>query len=460
MKKLFLFFCFLLSSYFSWSQSDKIKVYFNRPVNNNLASISNAVYLNQLIDDTIIAYINRAKYTLDLAVYSFSETAAISSIVAAINNAYSRGVAIRWIYDGSSTNTSLTLLNSNINKLASPTSQLYGIMHNKFMIIDGSSSNPNDPIVWTGSTNFTSAQINTDANNVVIIQDALVAQAYTTEFNEMWGSTSITPNAANAKFGPDKTDNTTHIFNVGGEILEVYFSPSDGTNSKIQQAIRSADVDMYFGVYSFTVAVDADSINKRIQNNVYVAGILDPTSQSYPPYTTLSSSMGTNLIKDILTGLYHNKMLIVDPSAPDSDPLVLTGSHNWSASADTKNDENTVIIHSANIANVYYQSFYQNFTDEGGTLNIQTGVNAFSNQTGLKIYPNPSNDRIFISDATDYHITNLKIINIQGKIVKEQLCCQLKDSVLINVQDFPNGIYFIQLQTNIGIITDKFIVNR
>ena len=313
----------------------------------------------------------------------------------------------------------------------------------------------------TGSTNFTPAQINTDANNVIIIQDTAVAQAYTTEFNEMWGGTGLIPNAANAKFGPDKTNNTPHTFNVGGTTVEVYFSPSDGTNSKLQQAIGSANMDMYFGIYSFTVGADADMIVNRIQNNVYVAGIMDPTSynSSYTPYVTLGAAMGTNLIKDNITGLYHNKMLIVDPSAPDSDPLVFTGSHNWSASADTKNDENTVIVHSATIANIYYQAFYQNFTDEGGTLILQTGINTPSKPLDINVYPNPANDIITINKNGN-EIKEIKILNLEGQELISKVFNNTESNITLNVNMLSKGIYFLQGNTDKGLFTKKFVVNR
>jgi hypothetical protein len=47
-----------------------------------------------LVDDTLIAYINRAKFSIDAAMYSFIETTDISSISAAIKNAYARGVLV------------------------------------------------------------------------------------------------------------------------------------------------------------------------------------------------------------------------------------------------------------------------------------------------------------------------------------------------------------------------------
>ncbi len=57
----------------------------------------------------------------------------------------------------------------------------------------------------------------------------------------------------------------------------------------------------------------------------------------------------------------HHKYLIVDNSDRSSDPLVLTGCHNWSSSAELRNDENTLIVHDATIANIYYQEFSERF---------------------------------------------------------------------------------------------------
>lgn len=429
----------------------KIIAYFNRPVNNAVSTGTNAIYLNKLIDDTLIAYINRAKHTLDCAVYSFNESSGITSISAALNAAYSRGVVIRWIYDGSSSNPSISLLNSAINKLPSPTGMQYGLMHNKFMIIDANSANLNEPTVWTGSTNWTTTQINTDANNVIIIQDKDVAQAYTTEFNEMWGDTGVAPNLGNSKFGSFKTNNTPHTFSVGGTNIEIYFSPTDGTNSKLQQSIVSANTDMYFGIYSFTDKADADSIADRIQqHNVYVAGIIDPTSNSYPPYATLKPIMGANLIKDTIagTGLYHNKMLIVDPSSTASDPLVFTGTHNWSASADTKNDENTIVVHSPVMANIYYQSFHQNFTDVGGgTLQPQSGIATISNHSTINVYPNPCNDYTSIKINTPANIneSEISVFNILGKETTTTIS-RKNNEYFLNTKNIPNGLYFIKIR--------------
>ena len=94
MKKTSLLLGLLLLNTLAWTQTPKIKAYFTRPVNNSVSTGTNAIYLDNLVDDTLIAYINRAQFTIDAAIYSFKETTDISSISAAIKNAYARGVLV------------------------------------------------------------------------------------------------------------------------------------------------------------------------------------------------------------------------------------------------------------------------------------------------------------------------------------------------------------------------------
>ena len=172
--------CFFIISNFAISQNSRIKCYFNKPVNNGLATVGNAIYLNGTFPDTIAAYIDRAKFTLDIAVYNTTSNGTDvikTKILTAVNNAYNRGVIVRWVFDSSSSNTGLQYLNSAIPKIGSPTSSSYGIMHNKFIAIDVNSANADDAFLISGSYNFSVQQTNTDYNNIIIIQDKAVATA-------------------------------------------------------------------------------------------------------------------------------------------------------------------------------------------------------------------------------------------------------------------------------------------
>ena len=416
--------------------NSKIKYYFNQPVDNSVATAANAVYLNNCIADTLTAYLNRAKYSLDICVYDFDKTNSFSDttvdpvfapeIALAINNAYNRGVKVRWIYEASNGNTGLSLLNPAIPTLGSPQGSNYTIMHDKFVVIDGNSSDPNDAIVWTGCLNWYVQQFNRDYNNVVVFQDSALAHAYTGEFNQMWGDTGLVTNPGASRFGMYKSDLGRHHFVIGGTPVDLYFSPSDGTESHIQSTISTANTDLYFGMYTFTSNADANLIMSKFNNGVYVAGIDDSWSNSYGPHSTFTSGLAINfkVYTETSTSIYHNKFLIVDPSDICSDPMVLTGSHNWSTSANTHNDENTVIIHNDTAANLFYQYFKATFNTLGGSLIPQhaciyaaTPV-ITSLEENTAVYPNPSNGVFMISYQTDIaRQIKIDIYDITGKNV-------------------------------------------
>ncbi len=449
--------------------------YFTQPVDTSVRTGIPAVYLNNCMADTLCAYINRALYTIDIAQYEYIQ-GSYANIANAINSAYARGVRIRWIYDGAATNTGLALLNPAIHTLPSPTSSAYGIMHNKFMIIDGKSSTPTDPYIWTGSIDWTSDQFKIDYNNTVIVQDSALAHAYLAQFNMMWGDTGIAPNPLLSKFGPYKTDLGHHSYVIGGKTVEVYFSPADGTNSHIQTAINSSNSDMYFGMYTFTDNSDATLLVSRHSAGVYVAGIEDQFSSTYTPYTTLTSGLGSSFIVYSPSGaaasVYHNKYLIVDPSNICSDPLVETGSHNWSTTADVQNDENILIIHDATAANIYYQAFHKDFLSMGGTLShivvsasctppylrkgIHSGLETTNNS--ISIYPNPTNDMFNISyhlDATEN--VSIMIADYLGREQMIPVNNEMQDAGDYNVVFTPrqSGMYIIKMTVGNQVYTSK-----
>ncbi len=457
----------------SQTANPKIKCYFNHPVNTNVSSGVNAIYLNTTFKDTLIAYINRAKYTIDFCVYNFYQTSAsdnINAIATAVNNAYARGVAIRWVCNGTSTNSALVNLNSNIHSIASPTTTGYGICHNKFVVFDANSANANEAIVWTGSFNFTTEQNSTDYNNVLIIQDKPLAQAYYSQFNQMWGGTALTPNTTNSKFGIYKTASAVNSFTVNGTPIQVYFSPKDGAGTQLQNVINSANTELAFGIYTFTDHNAATAIKTKIAAGVAAFGIMDTYSQTYcgsscsnSPYTVLSppAVMGTNL--KVYNGggaaLYHNKIILADALHPASDPQVGAGSFNWTLSAESTNDENFIIIHDAIIANQYYQSLCKNFVDVGGTAcaSVTTGIDAFD--YGLQqyaIYPSPFKDNFTIKVKDNGDVLKVKIINMIGQTVKEAEVVYT-DEINISLQNQPAGIYYVQITRGVKVYVQKLV---
>ncbi len=353
------------------NSSGEIIAYFNSLVDHSYSNGVDAIYLPSTMDDTLIKYIERAKFTIDMAIYNFNNTG-ISNISDALIAAADGGVRVRVIGCGTTANLGIDeLLGSSVHVLVGPDdSHRTGIMHNKFLVFDSQSGDPNDPLVWTGSTNLTDGQINLDANNVIIVQDQSLARAYQIEFEEMWGSTGDEPNEANALFGLSKRNNTPHEFMIGGKYVECYFSPTDGVNSKIVEVINTANSDLSVATMLITRTEMANAIADRKSAGVAVNVITNSDgNNSQTVNSILQASLSThNTYDDVSNGSLHHKYMIVDQSAPNSDPMVFTGSHNWSAAADNDNDENTLVVHEATLANIYYQQFVYRFVENLGVL--------------------------------------------------------------------------------------------
>jgi phosphatidylserine/phosphatidylglycerophosphate/cardiolipin synthase-like enzyme len=353
------------------NSSGKMISYFNSPVDVSYSNGVDAIYLPSTIDDTLIKYIERAKYTIDFTIYNFNNTG-ISNISDALIAAADNGIRVRVIGCGTTANMGIDeLIGTSVHLLIGPDGDhRTGIMHNKFIVFDAQSEDPNDPLVWTGSTNFTDGQVNLDANNVIIIQDQSLARAYQIEFEEMWGSYGDEPNSANAKFGSAKKNNTPHEFVINGIYTECYFSPSDGVNARIVEVINTANNDLSIATMLITRTEMANAIAARKSAGVAVNVITNAEGgNSTTVNDILSNSLTTHYtFDDVSSGILHHKYMIVDQYAAISDPMVFTGSHNWSAAADNDNDENTLVIHDATLANIYYQQFVKRFVDNMGVL--------------------------------------------------------------------------------------------
>lgn len=439
----------------SSTSTGDLKVYFTRTVDHSVSSGINAIQLDDLVDDTLINYIGRAKESIDIAIYNFGATG-ISNISSALNSAYDRGVKIRLIIDGSTANQGIATLNAAIPLIASPTSSEFGIMHNKFVVMDAFSSNSNDPVVWTGSTNWTSNNINDDANNVIIIQDKSLAIAYTLEFDEMWGSSGPDPNLANSRFGFNKLDDTPHEFIISGKSVFCFFSPSDGVNQQIIETIQTANLDIEVNTMLITRSDLGYTLRDEIQAEIQTKVIVNTEGEcSETVLNTLKPLLGSSFKVDGESGILHSKLVIVDQSNINSDPQVLTGSHNWSASANDKNDENTLIIHDATIANIFYQEFMARFA-----LGVPLAVNETDQVKSSLVYPNPSPGQftVRLNEALQGPVS-LNIYNYIGQLVfqaDEKVTPGI--AIKLNLSNLDAGIYFLEVMGNNLRCSEKLVV--
>ncbi|MCF6331949.1 MAG: phospholipase D-like domain-containing protein [Draconibacterium sp.] len=438
------------------NSSGDIKVYFNTPVNTDLSTGTIAQYIGKAMNDTLIAYINRAKETIDFCIYNINNSG-LSNVSEALNSAHNRGVRIRFITSGSTAHTGADDLVSGIPVIESPYNSETGIMHNKFAIFDANSNDASKPWVWSGSTNLTYDQINSDANNMVFIQDQSLALAYQIEFEEMWGSDGNQPNGIKSKFGAAKTDNTPHEFIVGGNRIQSYFSPSDGTNQQIINAINTADNDLNVETMLITRSDLANSIRKAEERGVEVQVITNsPGGNTSTVNDILNAALPTGkfVFDNSANATLHHKLAIVDANYVVSDPQVITGSHNWSNSANNRNDENTLIIHNAEIANQYFQQFAYRFAENGGDLLVSAKSIEIEK---IKVYPNPTIGRVIVSSQIP--ISKILLIDLSGKLIQEIISGN-SNLLKIEMQNEIPGIYILKVKSSNGKQNSYKIIKR
>jgi phosphatidylserine/phosphatidylglycerophosphate/cardiolipin synthase-like enzyme len=123
---------------------------------------------------------------------------------------------------------------------------------------------------------------------------------------------------------------------------------------------------------------------------------MDNNTDSGTQYFTLLAGGVDVLLKPSGSSyLLHHKYAIIDAEDPAWNPVTVTGSHNWSNAAENSNDENTVILASPWIANLYLQEFTARYYEYGGQDTIRVGVDeapALPADIVLhQNYPNPFN---------------------------------------------------------------------
>ena len=425
------------------NSTGEIKVYFNTSVNTDLSTGTDAQNIGKAMEDTLIAYIDRATETIDFCIYNINNSG-LSNVSEALNSAHNRGVRIRFITSGSTAHSGVDDLIAGIPVIESPYNSETGIMHNKFVIFDANSANPAKPWIWGGSTNLTYDQINSDANNMVFIQDQSLAKAYQLEFEEMWGSTGNQPDYSKAKFGADKSDNTPHEFIVNESRVQSYFSPSDGTNQQIINAINTADNDLNVETMVITRSDLANAISSAKSRGVEVHVLTNSENDNTETVNSiLSAALPDSKFIFDKTGkaTLHHKLAIIDANWQNSDPQVITGSHNWSNSANNRNDENTLIIHNADIAKQYLQQFGYRFVENGGDLTVSAKIVTIDN---IKVYPNPTTGKVFvlaqnpIAKITLFSSTGVKLTEINST----------KNSTIeVDFTGYNTGLYILKVET-------------
>lgn len=157
------------------------------PSGNALANVLNAI--------------NSANHNIDIAAYSFTS----KEIGQALVQAAQRGVHVRVVADQKDNQNSKysDIIMMQQNNIPVRLDGHYAIMHNKFMVVDGDTTE-------TGSFNFTTSADKRNAENALVIwNDPQLASTYEAEFERLWQESSAPGTNNTGKVTPDSHYSTT-----------------------------------------------------------------------------------------------------------------------------------------------------------------------------------------------------------------------------------------------------------
>ncbi len=254
-----------------------------------------------------------------------------------------------------------------------------GLMHHKFMVIDGQ-------IVITGSANFTLSGIHGDysnsqtrgnVNNLLKIANSQVASLFTEEFNYMWGDGQ--GGSEDSRFGIDKPWRAPETITWNNTKVTVQFSPtsksqdwSNSTNGLIGKTLSNANSSIDMALFVFSEQKLADILEQKREAGVKIRTLID-REFAFRYYSEGLDMLGVALsnkckyekdnnpwnnyidevgITDLNRGdKLHHKFSIVDGNT------IIAGSQNWSNTANVNNDETVLIIENSTVAAHFQQEF-------------------------------------------------------------------------------------------------------
>ncbi len=136
--------------------------------------------------------------------------------------------------------------------------------------------------------------------------------------------------------------------------LQVYFSPQGGCQQAIIEALDGTQKTLDIAMFAFTSREIAEAVVRAHSRGVTVRVVMDE-SQSANKYSKKiyfqKKGIPLRLSRGIGRGIMHDKFAVIDGN------LVITGSFNWTASAEENNYENLLVIRSPLLVMKYSEEF-------------------------------------------------------------------------------------------------------
>jgi phosphatidylserine/phosphatidylglycerophosphate/cardiolipin synthase-like enzyme len=341
-------------------------------------------WLSRGLFEAMRDYLRQAKdqtWTIHAAVYEFQYLPILKEFKAAID----RGVKVKIIfddknngkYDDDNRPVGPWKANREALKQAGITASHYKarkknpsfISHNKFIVL---LKNDVPKQVWTGSTNITRGGIFGHSNVGHLVRDGQVASAY----EEYWQRLSKDPEASSLRGWTDANP-AVPAGAFSDDTMNAMFSPRGDLKALEWYAARMDDA----GVASFLTAAfgvhdlfEKVFFAKKNRLRYLMLETKDDKMEQLREWkynriaigNVLEENLFERWLKEQLTGFnthvryVHTKYMLIDPLGEE--PVVVTGSANFSDASTKKNDENMLVISGdKHVTDIYLTEFMRLF---------------------------------------------------------------------------------------------------
>ena len=387
-------------------------------------------WLSRGLEEAIGAFIGRAKtkdYALRAAIYEFQWP----SVLAAFKTAATNKANVRIIYDAIAGGSGPKAKNNAAIKKAGLVSRCIPrtdgkLMHNKFIVL----LKKGKPIaVWTGSTNATVNGIFGHLNVGHAVEDPAIAARYL----DYWTVLSKDPSTADLKDWAEANDPLPAEDGPAGKGTHAIFSPHRGLQAlRWYAALAARDSLPIFITLAFGMNKVFKAVYEQPDNVLRVALLEKPGNgkglkqgaidiQRIRKLPNVLVAMG-NYVKanafdrwlaeidrvtaDVNIRWVHTKFVMIDPLGPD--PIVITGSANFSDASTDTNEENMLVIRgSKRVADIYFTEFLRIYTHHAFRESL-----TFKQKPGVEWKPNyldesPKWQKPYFTAGNEHHLRRL-----------------------------------------------------
>lgn len=341
-------------------------------------------WLSRGLLEGVLAFIARASdgsHGLKGAFYEFQWPAVLN----ALRDAKARGADVEIVFDdilkdsGPRKKNETAIKKVRIKSLCTPREN-GTLMHNKFLVLTKDSK---AQALLFGSTNMTENGIFGHANCVHVVEDPIAADRYLAYFKQLRRDPEPSPRKSDYKAwtianSPAPTnlarDSMTPVFSPRGnaDALTWYADLAASAQNALFMTFAFGMNPLFRGVYSRDDAILRMALmekewtgkNKEVQiaairalqrrSNVVIA------VGNRIPLTGFDQWLAEldRIVDQVNIHWIHTKFMLVDPLSDD--PVVVTGSANFSLPSTTANDENMLVIRgSRRVADIYLGEFFR-----------------------------------------------------------------------------------------------------